>query len=91
MARHRGTSGMSSRVGSLETGAEVGGRRKRVSGMLAHGSCGLILTTDDSELWVVDTDDDVARLIGHRVMVEGTAAGLDRLRADWIGAAPHAA
>lgn len=49
------------------------------------------MTTDDGELWVVDTDDDVAHLTDHRVVVEGTASGLDRLRADWIGAAPHAA
>lgn len=80
-------SGMSSIVGGLELGIGVSGSRKRVSGMLGCGRRGLILTTDDSELWVVDTDDDVARLIGRRVMVEGTAAGLDRLRADWIGAA----
>jgi hypothetical protein len=48
---------------------------------------GLILTTDDSEVWVIDTDDDVAGLIGHRVVIEGTAAGLDRLTAEWIGVA----
>ena len=59
----------------------------RVSGMLSRGKRGLILTTDDSELWIIDTDDEVTRLIGHRVMVEGAAAGLDRLKADWIGAA----
>lgn len=80
-------SGMSLIVGGLELGIGVSGSRKRVSGMLGRGRRGLILTTDDSELWVVDTDDDVARLIGRRVMVEGTEAGLDRLRADWIGAA----
>ena len=55
--------------------------------MLGRGRRGLILTTGDSELWVIDTDDDVARLIGRRVMVEGTTVGLDRLKADWIGAA----
>lgn len=59
----------------------------RVSGKLSRGRRGLILTTDDNELWVIDTDDDVARLIGHRVRVEGAAAGLDRLKADWIGTA----
>jgi hypothetical protein len=51
----------------------------------------MILTTDDGRLWVIDTDDDVAHLAGHRVMVEGTTSGLDRLRADWIGAPPQAA
>ena len=63
------------------------GSRKRVSGMLGRGGRGLILTTDDSEIWVIDTDDDVAHLIGRRVVVEGAAASLDRLTADWIGAA----
>lgn len=55
--------------------------------MLGRASRGLILTTDDSELWVVDTDDDVIAFIGRRVLVEGTAAGLDRLKADWIAVA----
>lgn len=63
----------------------MNGSRKRVSGMLGRATRGLILTTDDSELWVIDTEDDVDRLIGHRVSVEGAAAGLDRLKADWVG------
>ena len=67
--------------------SEVNGSRKRMSGTLSRGRRGLVLTTDDSELWVIDTDDDVARLLGQRVTVEGAAAGLDRLKADWIGAA----
>jgi len=58
-----------------------------MSGTLSRGRRGLVLTTDDSELWVIDTDDDVAWLLGQRVTVEGAAAGLDRLKADWIGAA----
>ena len=77
---------MSSVVGGLELGSKVSGSRRRVSGLLGRGARGLILTTDESEFWVINTDDDVARLIGGRVIVEGVAAGLDRLKADWIGA-----
>lgn len=78
-------SGMFLLAGGLEVGRRVNGSRKRVSGMLRGGRRGLILTTDESELWVISSDDDVAQLIGKRVMVEGYPAGLDRLKADWIG------
>lgn len=84
-------SAMSLLVGGLETELKVSRNRKRVTGTLDRGRRGMILTTDDGELWVIDTDDDVAHLAGHRVMVEGTTSGLDRLRADWIGAPPQAA
>lgn len=80
-------SGMSLLVGGLEVRSDLSGSRKRVSGMLARGPRGLILTTDDSELWVIDIDDDAGRFIGCRVMIEGMPAGLDRLKADWIGPA----
>jgi hypothetical protein len=84
-------SGMSLLVGGLDRVSEVSSNRKRVTGMLDRGRRGLLLTTENGELWVIDTDHDVGHLAGQRVMVEGTASGLDRLRADWIGAAPHAA
>lgn len=71
----------------MNWGLGLTGSRKRVSGTLGRVGRGLILTTDDSEVWVIDTDDDVAGLIGHRVVIEGTAAGLDRLTAEWIGVA----
>ncbi len=80
-------SAMSLLAGGLEVGSDVSGSRKRVFGILGRGPRGLILTTDDSELWVIDTVDDVAQLVGRRVIVEGTAAGFDRLKVDWIGAA----
>lgn len=80
-------SGMSLPVGGLEAGSDLSGNRKRVSGILGRGPRGLMLTTDQSELWVIDATDDVARLVGRRVIAEGIAAGFDRLKADWIGAA----
>ncbi len=58
-----------------------------MSGTLRCASRGLILTTDDGEIWVIDTDDEVEDLLGNRVVVEGSAAGLDRLKTDWIGKA----
>lgn len=60
----------------------MSGIRKRLSGMLGRGSRGLVLTTDVGDIWIIDTDDEVADLIGHLVVVEGGAAGLDRLKAD---------
>lgn len=58
--------------------------RVRVSGLLGHGQRGLILTSDE-DLWVVETDLDVADLVGTNVTIEGVKAGFDRLIADWIG------
>lgn len=75
-------SGTSSLVGGPDVGSNVNGSRKRVSGMLSRGPRGLILTTD-SELWIIETDDDITGVVGRRVIVEGTVAGFDRLRADW--------
>ena len=65
--------------------------RMRVGGFLSRGSRGLILTTKADEVWIVESEDTLDDLIGSAVIVEGTLAGIDRLRADWIGAAPQAA
>lgn len=73
-------------AGGLDVGSDVSGSRKRVSGMLSRGPRGLILIADDSQLWVIDTDDEITGLVGRRVLVEGAVAGFDRLKADWVGA-----
>lgn len=78
-------SGTSLLVGGLDAGANVNSSRKRVFGMLGRGPRGLTLTMDDNDFWIIDTDDDVARFLGRRVIVEGAVAGLDRLKAEWIG------
>lgn len=65
--------------------------RVRVSGILTLGTRGLLLTTSESTLWVIESDLHVEQLIGQNVTAEGRAIGFDRLRADWIGPAQTAA
>jgi hypothetical protein len=45
----------------------------------------MILTTKDDEVWIVEGEEPVDRLVGADVIVEGTLVGLDRLKTDWIG------
>lgn len=59
--------------------------RIRVSGMLSRGRRGMILTTKDDEVWIVESEHSADDLIDTMVIVEGIIAGIDRLRADWIG------
>ena len=65
--------------------------RIRVSGLLSRGRRGLILTTKDDQLWIVESEHNADDLVGSAVIIDGIVAGMDRLRADWIGAAPQAA
>jgi len=51
----------------------------------------MILTTKADEVWIVESEEVADDLIGSAVIVEGVVAGIDRLRADWIGMSPHAA
>jgi hypothetical protein len=60
--------------------------RKRLSGRLSRGRRGMVLTTKIGEVWTIESDDAPDHLIGSTVIVEGTVAGIDRLRADWVGA-----
>jgi len=62
-----------------------------VSGRLSRGRRGLILTTKDDQLWIVRSEHNAEDLVGSNVIIDGIVAGMDRLRADWIGAAPQAA
>ena len=63
--------------------------RIRVSGMLSRGRRGMILTTKADDVWIVESEEVADDLIGSKVIVEGVVAGMDRLRADWIGADSH--
>ena len=56
--------------------------------MLSRGRRGLMVTYGDDQFWVVESEHPVEHLVGSEVIVEGTAIGIDRLRADWIGTAP---
>ncbi len=76
-------------IGAFEQGAVVSSGRIRVSGMLSRGRRGMILTTKSDEVWIVESEEVTDDLIGSNVTVEGVVAGMDRLRADWIGADSH--
>ena len=49
----------------------------------------MILTTKSDEVWIVESEEVTDDLIGSNVTVEGVVVGMDRLRADWIGADSH--
>lgn len=76
-------------IGAFEQGVVVSSSRIRVSGMLSRGRRGMILTTKSDEVWIVESEEVTYDLIGSNVTVEGVVAGMDRLRADWIGADSH--
>ena len=78
-------------IGAFEQGVVVSSGRIRVSGMLSRGRRGMILTTKDDEVWIVEGEEAAGDLIGAAVVVEGVVVGIDRVRADWIGVSPHAA
>ncbi|WP_308422618.1 MULTISPECIES: DUF5818 domain-containing protein [Sphingomonadaceae] len=63
--------------------------RIRVSGTLGSGRRGMILTTSADDVWIVECDDVREDFIGSTVTVEGVAAGMDRIRADWLGVESH--
>lgn len=72
-------------IGASEQGVIVSSGRIRVSGMLSRGRRGMILSTNDDEVWIIESEESVDGLIGMDVIVDGTVVGLDRLKADWIG------
>jgi hypothetical protein len=49
----------------------------------------MILTTKADDVWIVEVEEVADDLVGAKVIVEGVVAGMDRLRADWIGADSH--
>src|SRR3546814_11988688 len=63
--------------------------RIRVSGTLSRGRRGMILTTAADDVWIIEGDDVGEDFIGSTVTVEGVVAGMDRIRADWLGVESH--
>jgi hypothetical protein len=61
--------------------------RKRVVGILSRGQRGLILTTNENDVWILERDESGDEHVGNKVIVEGVVSGFDRLRIDWIGSA----
>ena len=59
--------------------------RLRIAGILDRAKRGLIVTTDQQEIWVIEVEDNVDSLLGSKVIVDGVITGIGRVRADWIG------
>lgn len=72
-------------VGTFEQRDVVSSSRLRATGLLSFGKRGLVLTTIDNSVWIIETEDQASDLVGSTVVVEGTVTGIDRVKADWIG------
>jgi len=49
----------------------------------------MILTTSADDVWIVEGNDVREDFIGSTVTVEGVVAGMDRIRANWLGVESH--
>lgn len=63
------------------------GTRHRLEGLLLNSKRGLVLQVDDGGGWALDHDRHAIKLVGLRVIVEGTRSGFDRIDVEWIGRA----
>jgi hypothetical protein len=72
-------------IGVFEQGGIVSAGRIRVSGTLSRGRRGMILITTADDVWIIEGNDIREDIIGSPVTVEGVVAGMDRIRADWLG------
>lgn len=61
------------------------GSRHRLEGLLLNSQRGLVLRMDNGGVWALDHDRNATKLVGLRVIVEGTQSGFDRIDVDWIG------
>ncbi|GAY22990.1 hypothetical protein SFOMI_3552 [Sphingobium fuliginis] len=54
---------------------------------MSRGQRGLILTTNEDDVWILERNESGDEHVGNKVIVEGVVSGFDRLRIDWIGSA----
>lgn len=59
--------------------------RIRIVGTLSDSSRGPMLLTKAHVAWIIETETDIASLVGSRVLVEGTKTSMDRISADYVG------
>ena len=60
------------------------GSRHRLEGLLLDSKRGLVLQMDDGGVWALDHDRHAAKMVGLRVVVEGTRSGFDRIDVDYL-------
>lgn len=60
------------------------GTRHRLEGLLLDSKRGLVLQVDDGGVWALRHDRHAAKLVGLRVVVEGTRCGFDKLDTDYL-------
>ena len=60
--------------------------RKRITGRLEKSPRGFAIVTDAGDHWILEDCDPEDDLMGGEVTAEGVVSGLDRLRAEWLGA-----
>lgn len=60
------------------------GTRHRLEGLLLNSKRGLVLQIDDGGVWALDHDRHAAKLVGLRVVVEGTRSGFGWIEVDCL-------
>ena len=64
------------------------GTKYRLTGLLLGNRRGFALRVDDGGVWTLDVGCKAERLLGRRVVVEGTRSGFDLLDVRSIAAEP---
>lgn len=59
-------------------------KRIRVSGQIKQSVRGIILTSGEDVVWVLEPTDDIQLPANGKVIVEGIKIGFDRLSVSWM-------